>query len=134
MRYFLFILYFISLPVLFGQEEVPEQEDIKIGLVLSGGGAKGFAHIEVLKKLDEAGIRIDYINAQYFEDMKHGIKLVSFTVNKQDMIPYLKFSMTEKAIENGEPWWLILSILIMLFAVFYAVKGLRSILHAIFND
>lgn len=52
--------------------------------------------------LRNEGIRIDYINAQYFEDMKHGIKLVSFTVNKQDMIPYLKFSMTEKAIENGE--------------------------------
>lgn len=33
----------------------------KIGLVLSGGGAKGFAHIGVLKVLEEAGIKIDYI-------------------------------------------------------------------------
>ena len=31
----------------------------KIGLVLSGGGAKGFAHIGVLKVLEEAGIKID---------------------------------------------------------------------------
>lgn len=33
----------------------------KIGLVLSGGGAKGFAHIGVLKVLEKAGIKVDYI-------------------------------------------------------------------------
>jgi len=33
----------------------------KIGLILSGGGAKGLAHIGVLKVLEEAGIRPDYI-------------------------------------------------------------------------
>ena len=33
----------------------------KIGLVLSGGGAKGFAHIGVIKVLEEAGIRPDFV-------------------------------------------------------------------------
>ncbi|MGB2683438.1 MAG: patatin-like phospholipase family protein [Olleya sp.] len=33
----------------------------KVGLVLSGGGAKGFAHIGVLKVVDSLGIRVDYI-------------------------------------------------------------------------
>ena len=33
----------------------------KVGLVLSGGGAKGAAHIGVIKYLEEAGIPIDYI-------------------------------------------------------------------------
>ena len=33
----------------------------KVGLVLSGGGAKGAAHIGVLKYLEESGIPIDYI-------------------------------------------------------------------------
>lgn len=33
----------------------------KIGLALSGGGARGFAHIGVLKVLEEHGIRIDMI-------------------------------------------------------------------------
>ena len=33
----------------------------KVGLVLSGGGAKGFAHIGVLKMLDKEGIKVDYI-------------------------------------------------------------------------
>ena len=33
----------------------------KIGLALSSGGAKGFAHVGVLKALAEAGIRVDVI-------------------------------------------------------------------------
>ncbi|HRY33491.1 MAG TPA: patatin-like phospholipase family protein [Bacteroidales bacterium] len=33
----------------------------KVGLVLSGGGAKGIAHIGVIKALEEQGIPIDYI-------------------------------------------------------------------------
>ncbi len=33
----------------------------KIGVVLSGGGAKGFAHIGALKVLVEAGVPIDYV-------------------------------------------------------------------------
>lgn len=34
----------------------------KIGLVLSGGGAKGLAHIGVLKAIDSAGLKVDYIS------------------------------------------------------------------------
>ena len=33
----------------------------KVGLVLAGGGALGFAHIGVLKVLEDNGIHIDYI-------------------------------------------------------------------------
>ena len=33
----------------------------KVGLVLSGGGAKGVTHIGVIKALEESGIPIDYI-------------------------------------------------------------------------
>lgn len=33
----------------------------KIGLTLSGGGAKGLAHIGILKAIDSAGLPIDYI-------------------------------------------------------------------------
>lgn len=35
------------------------KQDHKIGLALGGGGAKGFAHIGVLKAIDEAGIVVD---------------------------------------------------------------------------
>ncbi len=36
-------------------------DDPKVGLVLSGGGAKGLAHIGVLKVIDSLGIRVDYV-------------------------------------------------------------------------
>ncbi len=38
-----------------------EKKDLKVGLVLSGGGAKGLAHIGALKVIEEAGVKIDYI-------------------------------------------------------------------------
>lgn len=42
------------------QRHVPN-DSLKVGLVLSGGGAKGFAHIGVLKVIDSLGIKIDYV-------------------------------------------------------------------------
>jgi len=61
MRYFLLIVFLIWTGSLMGQEEKDVKKDVKVGLVLSGGGAKGFAHVGVLKVLEDAGIRIDYI-------------------------------------------------------------------------
>jgi NTE family protein len=43
------------------QEVTTETKDLKVGLVLSGGGAKGLAHIGAMKVIEEAGIEIDYI-------------------------------------------------------------------------
>lgn len=37
------------------------QKQPKIGLVLSGGGAKGYAHVGVLEVIDSIGLNIDYI-------------------------------------------------------------------------
>lgn len=39
----------------------PVAESQKVGLVLSGGGAKGCAHIGVIRAMEENGIPIDYI-------------------------------------------------------------------------
>ena len=43
------------------KRERPEGERPKVGLVLSGGGAKGLAHIGILKAIDRSGLHIDYI-------------------------------------------------------------------------
>lgn len=56
MKVSIFFLFFTIPILLFGQQAQP-----KVGLVLSGGGAKGFAHIAVLKEIDKAGIQLDYI-------------------------------------------------------------------------
>ena len=37
------------------------KKDLKVGLVLSGGGAKGLAHIAALEAIEKAGVEIDYI-------------------------------------------------------------------------
>jgi len=51
----------LILPQLFFAQEYVENKDVKVGLVLSGGGAKGLAHIGALKVIEEAGVKIDYI-------------------------------------------------------------------------
>ena len=46
----------------FAQGETNQEEDRpKIGLVLSGGGAKGMAHVGVIKAMEQAGLRADYV-------------------------------------------------------------------------
>lgn len=45
----------------FAQDSITTNKKPKIGLVLSGGGAKGLAHIGVLKVIDSLGIKVDYI-------------------------------------------------------------------------
>ena len=51
----------------------------KIGLVLSGGGAKGAAHIGVLKYLEEAGIPIDYIAGTSMGSIVGGMYALGYT-------------------------------------------------------
>ncbi len=55
-RLSLFIFLFSISALTVSSQDIP-----KIGLVLSGGGAKGMAHIGVLKVLEEVGIIPDYI-------------------------------------------------------------------------
>ncbi|MDO1512646.1 patatin-like phospholipase family protein [Maribacter confluentis] len=50
----------LNVSLLIGQEGQGNERP-KIGLVLSGGGAKGMAHIGALKVIERAGIKIDYI-------------------------------------------------------------------------
>ncbi len=45
----------------FAQTNINTEKRPKIGLALSGGGAKGLCHIGVLQVLEKAGIKFDYI-------------------------------------------------------------------------
>jgi len=49
------ILFLLVATTVFGQNEP------KVGLVLSGGGAKGLAHVGALKVIEDSGVKIDYI-------------------------------------------------------------------------
>lgn len=54
------LLALFSTSIVLGQELVVPK-DVKVGLVLSGGGAKGLAHVGVIKIIEEAGVKVDYI-------------------------------------------------------------------------
>ena len=45
----------------FAKMKLSLQRNPRLGLALSGGGARGLAHIGVLKVLEEAGIQLDYL-------------------------------------------------------------------------
>lgn len=84
MRYFLIIIAFlISIPLL-AQEK--KDDDLKVGLVLSGGGAKGLAHIGVLKVIEEAGIRIDYIGGTSMGAIVGGMYAAGYNASELDSI------------------------------------------------
>lgn len=57
------LLFFISVLPIKAQvnNETNSKTKPKVGLVLSGGGAKGFAHIGALKVIDSLGLKIDYV-------------------------------------------------------------------------
>jgi NTE family protein len=57
-----------------------------VGLVLSGGGAKGLAHIGVLKKIEEAGVRIDYIGGTSMGAIIGGLYAAGYSAKQLDSI------------------------------------------------
>ena len=59
MKIILTILFSIFSIINLCAQQVPLRP--KVGLTLSGGGAKGLAHIGILKAIDSAGLKIDYI-------------------------------------------------------------------------
>ena len=63
-----------------------EKEDPKVGLVLSGGGAKGLAHIGVLKVLEEAGVRVDYIGGTSMGAIVGALYSAGYSAHQLDSI------------------------------------------------
>ena len=51
----------------------------KIGLVLSGGGAKGYAHIGALKVIRDAGIEVDYISGTSMGSIVGGLYAIGYS-------------------------------------------------------
>jgi NTE family protein len=58
----------------------------KVGVVLSGGGAKGFAHIGVLKVLEQAGVKIDYIGGTSMGAVVGGLYASGYNAHQIDSI------------------------------------------------
>lgn len=58
----------------------------KVAVVLSGGGAKGVAHVRALKVIEEAGIPIDYVVGTSMGAIVGGLYSIGFTSGQLDSI------------------------------------------------
>ena len=58
----------------------------KVGLVLSGGGAKGVAHIGVIRALEENGIPIDYITGTSMGAIIGGLYAAGYSPDEMEAI------------------------------------------------
>ena len=85
MKKLLFITILFISAVLFSQEN-QQKKDVKVGLVLSGGGAKGMAHIGALKVIEELGVRIDYIGGTSTGAIVGGLYAVGYSAVQIDSI------------------------------------------------
>jgi hypothetical protein len=71
----------------------------KVGVVLCGGGAKGAAHVGVLKVLEEYGIPIDYIAGTSMGAIVGGLYAIGYSADELDslvMVQDWDFVMSDK--------------------------------------
>src|ERR1035437_9927001 len=58
----------------------------KVGFVLSGGGAKGLAHVGVIKALEENHIPIDYITGTSMGAIIGGLYAAGYSTDEMEML------------------------------------------------
>ena len=58
----------------------------RVGLVLSGGGAKGAAHIGVIRAVEQAGIPIDYIAGTSMGAIVGGLYAMGYTTDELEQL------------------------------------------------
>ncbi len=74
MRFFqVALLLFLSLPL--------SAQRPKVGVTLSGGGAKGLAHIGILKAIDSAGLKVDYVTGTSMGSVIGGLYAVGYSAD-----------------------------------------------------
>jgi NTE family protein len=81
-RFFLNCL--LCLFVFFISPDIIAQENVKrptVGLVLSGGGAHGIAHLGVIKVMEEAGLRPDYITGVSMGSIIGGLYSIGYSAD-----------------------------------------------------
>lgn len=82
------VMLYCSLLFMLGQHSSFAQKgaEKKVGLILSGGGAKGFAHIGVLKVLESEGVQVSYIGGTSMGAVVGGLYASGYTAMQIDSI------------------------------------------------
>ena len=69
---------------MYAQQDSARCERKKVAVVLSGGGAKGMAHIGVLKVLEKAGIPVDIVTGTSMGSIIGGLYAIGYNANALD--------------------------------------------------
>ena len=83
------LLLTLCLPVLKAEDEgtpEPQKKRPTVGLVLSGGGAKGMAHIGALKIIEDLGIPIDYVVGTSIGSIIGGFYALGYDADELDSL------------------------------------------------
>jgi len=80
-KIFVLLVAVLMLGTVSAQEETQRK---KVAVVLSGGGAKGMAHIGVLKVLEKAGIPVDIITGTSMGSIIGGLYAIGYNANSLD--------------------------------------------------
>ena len=86
MRFKCFMLIAVMLLCTIAMAEPAARKRKKVAVVLSGGGAKGMAHIGVLKVLEEAGIPIDIITGTSMGSIVGGLYAIGYNADALDSV------------------------------------------------
>jgi len=108
---FLLFIFLFPSHQLSAQENSPPVKNKRpaVGLVLSGGGAKGFAYIGLLRVIQEAGLKIDYIGGSSIGALIGGLYAIGYhpdtivkIIREQNWDDILKDKMDRKYISYEE--------------------------------
>ncbi|MEY8684759.1 patatin-like phospholipase family protein [Bacteroides sp. AN502(2024)] len=80
----IFSTFILSIGLLLPFSLHSQEQRKKVGVVLSGGGAKGIAHIKALQVIEEAGIPIDYIAGTSMGAIVGGLYAIGYTPEQLD--------------------------------------------------
>ena len=101
---------------------------ISVGVALGGGGAKGLAHIGVLKVLEEDGVPIDYLAGSSFGAFVGGLYAMGYDPSElKSVIPEI---LTPAALRT----FLWSSLLKLSFASLLGGKGMERELERVFGE
>ena len=83
---FFFLSWFVT--CIMADDTIGHAARPRVGLVLSGGGAKGIAHVGALKVIEELGIPIDYIGGTSMGSIVGGLYALGYNSSQLEL--YLK--------------------------------------------
>jgi len=84
MRIFAVFITLFVFPIFLFSQSLPGRP--KIGLTLSGGGAKGLAHIGILKAIDSAGLKVDYITGTSMGGILGALYAIGYSADSLEKI------------------------------------------------